>query len=45
MLFGHNTNVNVGDTTYHVQTEDRGATNALIDTTVYFMARAASSDE
>jgi len=25
MLFGHNTNVNVGDTTYHVQTEDRGA--------------------
>jgi hypothetical protein len=39
MLFGHNTNVNVGDTTYHVQTEDRGATNALIDTTVYFHGR------
>jgi hypothetical protein len=39
MLFGHNTNVNVGDTTYHVQTEDRGATNALIDTTVYFRGR------
>jgi hypothetical protein len=36
MLFGHNTNVQVGETTYHVQTEDRGATNALIDTTVYF---------
>jgi hypothetical protein len=39
MLFGHNTNVKVGDTTYHVQTEDRGATNALIDTTVYFHGR------
>lgn len=39
MLFGHNTNVKVGDTTYHVQTEDRGITNALIDTTVYFRGR------
>jgi len=39
MLFGHNTNVQVGETTYHVQTEDRGATNALIDTTVYFYGR------
>ena len=36
MLFGHNTNVKVGEITYHVQTEDRGVTNALIDTTVYF---------
>src|SRR6266851_9240284 len=36
MLFGHNSNVKAGDITYHVQTEDRGATNALIDTTVYF---------
>jgi hypothetical protein len=36
MLFGHNSNVKAGDTTYHVQTEDRGTTNALIDTTVYF---------
>src|ERR1700730_16757792 len=36
MLFGHNTNVNAGETTFHVQTEDRGTTNALIDTTVYF---------
>ena len=36
MLFGHNTNVKVGEVTYHVQTEDRGVTNALIDTTVYF---------
>jgi len=39
MLFGHNTNVKVGETTFHVQTEDRGATNALIDTTVYFHGR------
>jgi hypothetical protein len=39
MLFGHNTNVKVGETTYHVQTEDRGAAHALIDTTVYFRGR------
>ncbi len=39
MLFGHNSNVTAGDTTYHVQTEDRGTTNALIDTTVYFRGR------
>ncbi len=39
MLFGHNSNVKAGDTTYHVQTEDRGTTNALIDTTVYFNGR------
>ena len=39
MLFGHNSNVEAGGTTYHVQTEDRGDTNALIDTTVYFHGR------
>ena len=39
MLFGHNSNVKAGDATFHVQTEDRGATNALIDTTVYFRGR------
>jgi hypothetical protein len=39
MLFGHNSNVEAGGTTYHVQTEDRGAMNALIDTTVYFHGR------
>jgi hypothetical protein len=39
MLFGHNTNVKVGETTYHVQTEDRGLNNALIDTTVYWGGR------
>jgi len=39
MLFGHNTNVTVAGAVYHVQTEDRGATNALIDTTVYYHGR------
>jgi len=39
MLFGHNTDVKVGDTVYHVQTEDRGSPNALIDTTVYCRGR------
>lgn len=39
MLFGHNSNVKAGDATFHVQTEDRGTTNALIDTTVYFYGR------
>jgi hypothetical protein len=36
MLFGHNTNVNVGAIVVHVQTEDRGEAHALIDTTVYW---------
>ena len=39
MVFGHNTNVKLGGVTYHVQTEDRGETHALIDTTVYFRGR------
>jgi hypothetical protein len=39
MLFGHNSNVKVGETTFHVQTEDRGVTTALIDTTVYYAGR------
>ncbi len=39
MLFGHNTDVKVGDTVYHVQTEDRGTANGLIDTTVYCRGR------
>jgi len=39
MLFGHNTDVKAGDTVYHVQTEDRGGPNALIDTTVYCHGR------
>lgn len=39
MLFGHNTNVTVGEIVYHVQTEDRGDGLALIDTTVYCRGR------
>jgi hypothetical protein len=39
MLFGHNTDIKVGESVYHVQTEDRGISNALIDTTVYCRGR------
>ena len=39
MVFGHNTNLRIGNVTFHVQTEDRGASHALIDTTVYFHGR------
>ena len=39
MVFGHNSNVKLGEATYHVQTEDRGVTNALIDTTVHSQGR------
>jgi hypothetical protein len=39
MLFGHNTDVKVGNAVYHLQTEDRGIASALIDTTVYCRGR------
>lgn len=39
MLFGHNSDVKNGESVYHVQTEDRGTANALIDTTVYCRGR------
>jgi hypothetical protein len=39
MLFGHNSNVVSGGTTFHVQTEDRGSETALIDTTVFCSGR------
>lgn len=35
MLFGHNSNVEVGPQTYHVQTEDHGPGRPLLETTVY----------
>lgn len=35
MNLGHNSNVQVGGTNYHVQTEDRGSGHPFIDTTVY----------
>jgi hypothetical protein len=39
MIFGHNTNLKLADATFHVQTEDRGESHALIDTTVYYQGR------
>jgi|SRR5579859_18254 len=39
MVFGHNSNLKFGSATLHVQTEDRGGTHALIDTTVYYQGR------
>jgi hypothetical protein len=39
MRFGHNTNVTIGEALYHVQTEDRGETHAIIDTTVHYHGR------
>jgi len=39
MVFGHNSNIRSGAHTFHVQTEDRGESHALIDTTVYFQGR------
>ena len=43
MIFGHNTNVSLGQTTYHVQTEDAGITSALIDTTVFCAAACCTA--
>lgn len=39
MIYGHNSNVKVAANTFHVQTEDRGEANSLIDTTVYCQGR------
>jgi hypothetical protein len=39
MLFGHNTNVTLEGTVFHVQTEDRGVNSATIDTTVHCRGR------
>jgi hypothetical protein len=39
MIFGHNSNVKIDNVTFHVQTEDRGESHALIDTTVYYQGR------
>lgn len=39
MLFGHNTNVTLDGTIFHVQTEDRGVNSATIDTTVHCRGR------
>jgi hypothetical protein len=39
VIFGHNTNLTVGEAHYHVQTEDRGTSHAFIETTVYERGR------
>jgi len=39
MSFGFNSNVRVGDVVYHVQTEQRGADGAVLDTVVYIAGR------
>jgi hypothetical protein len=39
MVFGHNSNVKIGEVLYHVQTEDRGTSHAVIDTMVYQSGR------
>jgi hypothetical protein len=39
MLFGHNTNVTLDGTVFHVQTEDRGINSATLDTTVHCRGR------
>jgi hypothetical protein len=39
MLFGHNTNVMINGTVFHVQTEDRGINTAVLDTTVHCRGR------
>lgn len=39
MIFGFNTDLRVGHAVYHVQTEDRGDVNPVIDTTIYTKGR------
>jgi len=39
MIFGHNSNITIGSDVVHVQTEDRGAAQAAIDTTVHWKGR------
>ena len=39
MAFGHNSKATYNETTYHVQTEDRGVKNPFIDTMVYCYGR------
>jgi hypothetical protein len=36
MIFGFNTDVKVGDSVYHVQTEDRGPKRPEIDSVIYY---------
>ncbi len=42
MVFGFNTDIRVGETVFHVQTEDRGKKNPALDTTVYLKGRVVA---
>jgi len=39
VVFGFNTDIKVGKSVFHVQTEDRGPGNPVIDTTIYAQGR------
>ncbi len=39
MIFGFNTDLRIDNAVYHVQTEDRGDVNPVIDTTIYTKGR------
>ncbi len=39
MIFGYNTDVKSGNIVYHVQTEDRGEKNPVIDSVIYVKGR------
>lgn len=39
VIFGFNTDLRVGPNVYHVQTEDRGPANTVLDTTIYMKGR------
>jgi hypothetical protein len=38
-VFGFNTDIKVGATVFHVQTEDRGSANPVLNTTIYVKGR------
>src|SRR5258706_14159984 len=39
MVFGHHATIKLGPNPLHVQNEDRGGTNCMIDTTVSYLGR------
>jgi hypothetical protein len=39
VIFGFNTDIKIGNAVYHIQTEDRGPSNPVIDTTIYARGR------
>jgi hypothetical protein len=43
MLVGYNTNISYKDSTYHIQTEDRGQDNPIIVTLLYSKGKILAS--